>query len=576
MAEAPSLPHGTLLKDRYRLLDPIGRGGMAVVYRALDCELNKEVAVKVLIPKVGLSRDEVRRFEQEADAIAQLHHPNIIAIEGKGEKDGVVFLVMELLAGESLDKTLRSLQARGETMPWQRLAPMMLHVCHGLQAAHAKHVIHRDIKPSNCLRVDYPGYPDFIKILDFGIAKVRKRRQGQDAADSGVDLKTAEEIFLGTPHFAAPEAIEAPSSELDARADQFSVGVMMYQLLTGSLPFEGKPYTKVLYETPEPPRSRAPKAGISPDVEAVVLKAMARNPDARFSSIGELADAIRAASRLDHDTPTRPPEPEPEPEPKPEGIQGPKGGDLGSSTPTTGVVRISGSPTVERTVASGRGRQRTAAILGPALIILSVVIYTWPTQSHHDHPKKTVARIADGNAPDAIHDPARGNTTPAAAATTVGPAENNSSESQKTDSLRIDNSTKRAPGEIVHTQTDIPKTDPPSKTDPPPRTDPPPKTGLPKDPRKAVLKNHLAALSARESSNDEICDIVNDGELARLHVSIAVNESGILRIRSYKETSDSDVSLRTKQLDCILNLIKKIDIGEGPSHFDLSYTMEID
>ena len=296
----PALEVGALLGGRYRLVKEIGRGGMAVVYQARDeVGIKREVAIKVLLQQAALSQETVQRFHLEADTIARLDHPHVIKIYDKGETpEGVIYLVMELLRGETLAETAAALRERGELLPWARVAPMMGQVCDALHAAHEQGVIHRDVKPSNCFRSNHAGARshDFIRVLDFGIAKISK----QKLEDSIGNLKTNENIFLGTLHYASPEAIQETSEPIDGRADMFAVGVMMYQLLTGTLPFEGATQIDVLYQTahsrPERPTRRAPHANIPPAVEEIILRAMEINPRYRYSSMMAMSQAIHAAT----------------------------------------------------------------------------------------------------------------------------------------------------------------------------------------------------------------------------------------------------------------------------------------
>ncbi len=288
---------GQVLDGRFEVLDPLGVGGMATVYRARETGIiSREVAIKLLSAESSRSQATVARFRKEAQLIADLHHPHVVHVFHVGHTaQGQIYIVMELLRGETLLQTLRDAVARGGAIPWTRLGPMMLQVCGALQAAHDRKVIHRDIKLSNCFRVDAAGHPDFIKLLDFGIAKVEL---APDLVATEETPLTRQGMFLGTPHYAAPEIIEPQLCwPVDGRVDMFATGVVMYHCLTGTLPFAGLSHLDVLYKTvherPPTPRERAPLRDIPPEVDALVMRAMAVHPDDRFADMAALARAIR-------------------------------------------------------------------------------------------------------------------------------------------------------------------------------------------------------------------------------------------------------------------------------------------
>ena len=279
---------GHMLDQRYRLGRILGQGGMASVHLAEDTKLGKAVAVKVLNHEYALQPKVVQRFTQEARAISKVRHPNVIDVTDHGvTPDRSVYLVMELLHGEDLAATLE----REGPMPWARLGPIVLQICAALATVHRGGVVHRDIKPSNCFRIRVGGNPDFIKVLDFGIAKVL-----DDPATPGAPQSTTGSL-LGTPEYMAPELPRGLRA--DARVDIYALGVLMYKMLTGSAPFTAEVYMAVLakhmFDPVEPPRVRAPERDIPPEVEAIVLKALAKERDDRWPSMGALADAINAA-----------------------------------------------------------------------------------------------------------------------------------------------------------------------------------------------------------------------------------------------------------------------------------------
>ena len=276
---------GRVFDDRFELVEAIGQGGMATVYRARESGLlSREVAIKLLSRESSQDPSVAARFRREAQLITDIHHPHVVNVFHVGRAYGQLFIVMELLRGQSLQATLHT----HRVLPWSRLAAMMLNVCAALQAAHEYKVIHRDIKPSNCFRVDAAGNPDFIKVLDFGIAKAK-----QLPLDEG----TRQGTFLGTPHYAAPEIIDPHGGPIDGRVDMYALGVVMYQCLTGSLPYTGARGFEALHHTvhsrPQPPRARAPLADIPTAVDTLVMRTLARHPEDRFADMAALADAIR-------------------------------------------------------------------------------------------------------------------------------------------------------------------------------------------------------------------------------------------------------------------------------------------
>jgi len=299
-----------LLDARYELRARIGRGGMAEVFEAWDHRLSREVAVKLLNTNCSQDSGMLERFRQESHALAQLNHPNIVTLFDSGETaDRRFYLVMERLRGHPFDATLRALRARGEVLSWRRLVAFLRPVCAALQAAHGRQIVHRDIKPSN-LFLHRPGGgdegdDDFVKILDFGIVKMLTGAEQRPGAN--VNTLTSNGLFVGTPHYAAPEAVEPQIfGSVGVAADVYALGVIMYQCLAGVLPFEGEPRARAVYKTayedPPPLRTRVPELMIAPAIEAVVMRALARRPEDRYPSVRALLAAIHQVP----DEPTAP------------------------------------------------------------------------------------------------------------------------------------------------------------------------------------------------------------------------------------------------------------------------------
>ena len=278
---------GMLLKDSYRIERRLGSGGMGSVYLAEHEAIKKKVAVKILDVEPASRPDLKERFLREARAAAAIPDDHVIAIHDFGDTpDGSVFFVMEYLQGVDLSNVL----SREAPLPWPRAREIMLQICRALQAAHERGIVHRDMKPANIFRVDRPDR-DFIKVLDFGIAKTL----GPDSSP-GVAL-TRTGMLFGTPEYMSPE--QAQGERLDHRVDIYASGVILFEMLTGKLPFRAETFMALLnrhqFEAPPRPSEVAPpSAHIPPAAEAVVLKALQKNPALRFQSMAEMAEALVA------------------------------------------------------------------------------------------------------------------------------------------------------------------------------------------------------------------------------------------------------------------------------------------
>ena len=278
---------GTTLLGRYKVIKKLGEGGMGTVYLGEHATIGKKFAVKVLSHEFAHKDDLRERFLQEARAASMISQENVVEITDFGDTpDGSVFFVMEFLAGEDLSDTVKS---QGK-LPWARVKPIMLQICRALAAAHDAGIIHRDMKPENCYRVRRGKNEDFIKVLDFGIAKVTSDEDGE-----GKGLTRTGMIF-GTPEYMSPE--QAQGARPDHRVDVYATGVIMYELLTGRVPFQADTFmgilTKHMFEVPEAPSAVVPDANIPPEVEAIILKAMQKDRELRFAGMVEMAEAIEA------------------------------------------------------------------------------------------------------------------------------------------------------------------------------------------------------------------------------------------------------------------------------------------
>lgn len=275
-----------VLSDRYEIIEEIGQGAMGVVYRARHRLMKRLVAIKMLHESLVANQLARKRFEHEAQAISSLNHPNIMSVYDFGiADDGKPYLVVEFLQGidlEALGKDIGSL-------PVSRAVPIFKQACAGLAHAHNIGVVHRDIKPSNFMLVKVDGQEDFVKIVDFGIAKLAQGQSG------GVGLTTTGEIF-GSPLYMSPE--QCCGHQVDARSDIYSLGCVMYRTLTGCPAFTAANVPECLYkhvhEQPLPFAEVSPGLPLPETLEAIVLKAMRKELDRRFQSMTELRKALEA------------------------------------------------------------------------------------------------------------------------------------------------------------------------------------------------------------------------------------------------------------------------------------------
>jgi len=295
---------GTTLLGQFHLVAPIGSGAMGTVYRAWQSGMERQVAVKLLRSDLTHDQDLRRRFLREARAAARLSHPNIVCVHLVGETEaGVPYLVMEHLDGETLDDLLE----RDESLAPRRAVTIARQIACALAEAHAGGVVHRDLKPANIILTQRRASGELVKIVDFGIAKV-----AHSALLNMSTRLTREGVVFGTPHYIAPE--QAQGVELDGRADIYSLGILLYRMLSGTLPFDGAAIAVMLAHISKKP---AHLLEVAPDVDrrlaAIVMRCLAKDPRERFADAEGLAAALAALEEEDEEV--RAPRPRTHPRP---------------------------------------------------------------------------------------------------------------------------------------------------------------------------------------------------------------------------------------------------------------------
>lgn len=268
---------GKLLGNRYQILEQLGGGGMAIIYKGRDTFLNRFVTIKVLRPEFTSDEEFVKRFSREAQAIARLSHPNIVSIFDVGREGEVPYLVMEYVEGDNLKNKIRT---NGAISPPERAVEIARQVLSALQHAHDNNIVHRDIKPHNIL-ITTGGA---AKLTDFGIAR-----------EATTATLTQSDTIVGSVHYLSPE--QARGETAGPGSDIYSLGIVMYEMLTGELPFNGDTPISVaikhIQDVPAPPSRINP--AVSPELEKVIIRAMAKNPADRFESARKMAEALTGA-----------------------------------------------------------------------------------------------------------------------------------------------------------------------------------------------------------------------------------------------------------------------------------------
>jgi serine/threonine-protein kinase len=291
--KAPALPDplvGRVIGERFKITGVIARGGMGKVYRAEQAPLGRVCAVKVLNPSYSGGQDPEfhKRFFLEASIASRLTHPNTVTIFDYGKtEDDIYFMAMEYLDGRTLYRAIRQAGYFTE----DRAAHVARQICRALREAHGIGVIHRDLKPANIYLVEHGDESDFVKVLDFGLVKhVSSENRGEELTQTG--------LFMGSPKYMAPEQIRG--DHVDARTDIYALGVILYEMVTGKVPFDRPSSVQTLmahvHEPPPPIRQINPKAIVSPALEETLARCMAKNPDQRFASMEEVLASLKLAA----------------------------------------------------------------------------------------------------------------------------------------------------------------------------------------------------------------------------------------------------------------------------------------
>jgi serine/threonine-protein kinase len=284
---APVDPYvGTTFDGRYKIESVLGEGGMGVVYLARHKVIDKKVAVKVLRADMAREKEITDRFLQEAKAASSIGNPHIIDISDFGHlPDGSTYFVMEWLDGTPLSKALEEVKP----LPVMRLCHVARQIAEALASAHQRSIVHRDLKPDNIFLIKRGSEPDFVKILDFGIAKV----------STGTSKLTRAGSVFGTPHYMSPE--QAAGAPVDSRTDIYALGVILYEMASGRVPFDADNFmgilTQHMYKAPVPIRALVPAQDVPPGLEAIILKALSKKPEQRYQTMEDLAQDLDKLAR---------------------------------------------------------------------------------------------------------------------------------------------------------------------------------------------------------------------------------------------------------------------------------------
>jgi eukaryotic-like serine/threonine-protein kinase len=399
---------GRVIAGNFRIEKLIGAGAMGNVYKALQLSLGKPVAVKILHHHLLKDDTLVTRFQREAKSASLLNHPNSIQIIDSGEdEDGTLYIAMELLTGRDLAHVIRD----DFPLPLLRIGRIMTQVLNALDEAHAQGVVHRDLKPSNIMLIERRGERDFVKVCDFGIAKATLGEDDRSA------MLTVQGLVCGTPEYMSPE--QARAEPLDGRADLYSAAVILYQMVTGDIPFRADSamgiISRHLAEPPTAPSRARPDLNIPPAVDQIVLRGLEKNRELRFEHALAFRDAITTMLSVTGGFPT--------PLPASARAAMPTARDMAGSPPTpidTATVPVRGAPDRFATTANLTGnssRGQKIVVIGALAAALAISIAAGITTARAHRKRLDGGGATAATAPTAA--PARPRPPPAAA---PGPA----------------------------------------------------------------------------------------------------------------------------------------------------------
>jgi eukaryotic-like serine/threonine-protein kinase len=363
-----SSPHadplvGTTVAGRYKIIRLLGEGGMGQVYLAEHSAIEKRIALKVLRAEYAHKGEIVTRFQQEAISASRIKHPNVLDVFDFGQlENGCFYLAMEFLEGNDLADELQ----RSRVLTAPRALPIAMQICRALAAAHGKGVVHRDMKPENVFLQRTGDGEEIVKIVDFGIAQLKPSNE-EAAAQSTHRRLTRTGMIFGTPEYMAPE--QASGKHADLRCDIYAVGIILFELFTGAVPFTGETFlgvlTKHLSETPPSMRAIYPDLQISSELEAVVHRALAKDPTHRYQTMNELAAALAST-----------------PEGQYAGLRGPYSQVAGDSRGSL-IAASAGqsSPTAQQFVANASGAQQASAVVLTDAARAAVTLPRQPTSA---------------------------------------------------------------------------------------------------------------------------------------------------------------------------------------------------